>query len=153
MNQLVWTRIEPDGPGLHAPKRHGDVGYDLEAAATVVLLPGQQHDIPTNVRIRLPEDCWGEIRARSSIARKGLQVDAGVLDTAYTGELLVLLRNMNRTGHSNGACDPFGRVTIQQGERIGQLVLHYAYRAELLEAPDIAHDPRRGTAGFGSTGA
>lgn len=155
---LRWTRIDPDGPGLHLPKRDGDVGYDLEAAETVELRPNEQTDVPTNIRLALPEGTWGEIRARSSVALRGLQVDAGVLDNGYTGPVFVLLRNMNRlldapiTRVTNG-CDWRGSVTINEGERIAQLVLHVAVMGVMtVEVEELAHDPRRGEAAFGSTG-
>jgi dUTP pyrophosphatase len=145
--------MDLEGPGLHLPKRSGDVGYDLEAAKTVTLNPGQQVDIPTNVRVKLPEGVWGEIRARSSIARKGLQVDAGVIDNGYTGPLLVLMRNMNRYERDSPICDWAGRVIIEKGSRIAQLVLHLMVaEVDVSAVEDLDHDPRRGLAAFGSTG-
>lgn len=150
---LQWCRIDPDGPGLHSPKRAGDVGWDLEAAEDAVLGYHEQKNISTNVRVALPDNCWGEIRARSSISLKGLQVDAGVLDNGYTGPLLVLLRNMNGRTHRPEGVDEFGQVYIKRGQRIAQLVLHWAVWADGYEVDKIWDDPRRGTAGFGSTGA
>lgn len=149
---LQWTRIDPEGPGLHNPKREGDVGWDLEAAIDVLLQPNQQVDVPTNVRVQLPTGVWGEIRARSSISRMGLQVDAGVIDNGYTGPLLVLLRNMNRKDEDNQSCDWAGRVRIEKGMRVAQLVLHDMVPALHWELQEMPHDPRRGEAGFGSTG-
>jgi dUTP pyrophosphatase len=137
---LLWSRIDPLGPGLHSPKLLGDVGWDLEASRTVKLRPHEQADVPTNVRVKLPSNAWGEIRARSSIARRGLQVDAGTIDTGFTGELLVLVRNLGP-----------GPVVIDEGDRVGQLVLHWAYRTVGVEQ-DFEHNPDRGEAGFGSTG-
>lgn len=150
--ELRWTRIDPDGPGLHSPKLDGDVGFDLEAAHTVVLDPNQEIDIQTNVRVQLPPDCWGEIRARSSIARRGLQVAATVIDNGYTGPLFVLLRNVNRRPGAGGYTDWAGRVIMEAGERIAQLVLHRGVWATAVEVPDIQDDPRRGPRSFGSTG-
>lgn len=151
-NTLIWTRIDPDGPGLHKPKREGDVGWDLEAAETVDLRCGEAIDIPVNVRVQLPEHCWGEIRARSSIARRGLQVDAGVIDNGYTGPLFVLLRNVNRNDWAKPIVDWSVGVRVHKGERIGQLVLHHAYWAPGVEVEELEDDPRRGNAAFGSTG-
>jgi dUTP pyrophosphatase len=143
---LQWCKIDPAGPGLHSPKLPGDVGWDLAAAEEVVLEPRTAQDVLCNVRVKLPEDCWGEIRARSSIARRGLQVDAGVLDNGYTGPLFVLLRNVNRLSFAGPA------VRIKKGDRIGQLVLHWAVWAQGIEVPEIVEDDRRGSRAFGSTG-
>lgn len=155
--KLRWTRVDPNGPGLALPAKEGDVGYDLSAAHDVSLLPGQALDIETNVRVSLPTAAWGEIRARSSIVRYGLAVEAGVLDTNYTGRLYVLIRNMNLNRHHlSDACDDWGRVAIKRGQRIAQLILHRRYDGEyevgVEEVNSLEDDPRRGSAGFGSSG-
>ena len=126
--------------GIHAPKKAGDVGYDLAAMSPVTLLPGEQKDIPVNARCRLPDGYWGEIRGRSSIARKQLQVDAGVLDNGYRGPLYVLLRN-------NGP----SVFQVMEGDRLGQLILHRMAPAFLVEGL-VSTATARSETGFGSTG-
>lgn len=161
---------------LHAPKRHGDVGWDLEAAKDVTIEPGQAVDVPTNVRLQLPEDLWAEIRARSSIARRGLQVDAGTIDPGYRGPLYALVRNMaqpkpnelfrywNADDGPHVGFRPFEwymawqqkhSVLIKKGERVAQVVFHPAINQGAIvvaEADDIELGTERGEDGFGSTG-
>lgn len=150
---LRWARINPDGPGLDRPQRIGDVGYDLRSAEDLTLERGQMMDVPTNIRISLPASAWGEIRARSSIARRGLMVDAGIIDTFYTGPIFVVMRNVNISrAHQSETCDWNGRVNIKKGERIAQMILHPAIRVPSHELQELQDDPRRGSAGFGSTG-
>jgi dUTP pyrophosphatase len=173
---VQWTRIDKDCPAyLHEPKRHGDVGWDLEASQDITIRPGEAIDVPTNVRLHLPEGVWAEIRARSSIARKGLQVDAGTIDPGYRGPLFALVRNMRTLtpvemynlldlrldvhqqrlslGHK-GVTRWVGdnAVQIMAGERIAQVVFHRVCKAWALEVEDIASDSERGVDGFGSTG-
>jgi len=143
---LTWCRIDPEGPGLHEPKRDGDIGWDLEASETVRIGAGGQKDIPTNIRIQLPPHCWGEIRSRSSIAKRNLIVPPTVLDNGYTGPIFVLLYNANL--FDNGTMG----ATIEKGERVAQLVVHHGVWCRSEEVESVPDDPRRGSAGFGSTG-
>jgi len=174
--RVRWAKLDPDNDAfLHEPKRHGDVGWDLEASETVTIEPGQAIDVPTNVRIELPEDVWAEIRARSSIARRGLQVDAGTIDPGYRGPLFALVRNMTQpkpnelfqywteAGSHRVGFRPFRfymdwkenrSVTIEKGERVAQVVFHRVTPVWLEEVPTDALDfnTHRGEGGFGSTG-
>lgn len=152
LKHLTWCRIDPEGSGLNSPQKSGDIGWDLEAAEDIIIPLHGQVSVPTNVRVKLPDDTWGEIRARSSIAIKGLLVEAGILDNGYTGPLWIVLRNMNHKQNGNLACDWGGNVYIKKGERIAQLVLHQAIWASGLEVTHIEDDPRRGNLSFGSTG-
>jgi deoxyuridine 5'-triphosphate nucleotidohydrolase len=140
--KLYWTKIDKDKPGrIHPPQIEGDVGWDLEASEDTDILPGKAIDVPTNVAVALPTGYWCEIRARSSIARRGLQVDAGTIDNGYRGPLYALVRNMTDEV-----------VTVCQGERVAQLVLHQIFDAKGVYTSEFSTDTARGVDGFGSTG-
>lgn len=161
-----WQRIDPNGPGLHEPKLEGDVGWDLEASKDVSIQPGQAVDVPTNIRLELPPYIWAEIRARSSIARRGLQVDSGTIDNGYRGPLFALVRNMttvrpadlvNLDGNAFDidAADRWSTentIQISAGERVAQVVFHVVVNPAGEEVDVIDLDSDRGEAGFGSTG-
>lgn len=158
---LRWSRVDPGlPPGLHLPKRSGDVGWDLEAMHDVVIPPMQAVDVPINARLELPDGVWAEIRARSSIARRNLQVDAGTIDTGYRGDLFVLVRNMtfprlmtSALGlHAAPVENDRGTVTIRAGERVGQLVFYHVARVWAVEVDEVDQSTERGINGFGSTG-
>jgi len=140
-------RINPEGSGLHTPKLPGDIGWDLEAAEDVVIRPGEYYDVPTNIRLELPETMWAQILARSSIVKRGLMVDAGIIDTGYRGPLFVVVRNMKR--NPPGALAP--SIHLEKGERVAQLVFHRVEQVWTEEVSEIA-ESERGSAGFGSTG-
>lgn len=157
--KLKWSVLDESlPPGIHEPKLPGDVGWDLEAMETVTIKPGASLDIPINVRLHLPEGVWAEIRARSSIARRGLQVDAGTIDTGYRGPLYVLARNTKtwqpgdptKVGHFVDQ----NSITIEAGERVGQVVFYTILdmNHEQLNPADFSTETERGEAGFGSTG-
>lgn len=164
---LRWSRINPDLPsGIHAPKKAGDVGYDLVAMERVVIPPMQALDVPVNAEIQLPPNMWATIRNRSSMGRRHLYVDQNVIDNGYRGPIFVLLRNMQLPrftygdgnyaggpGHPEIEQDPYSNViTIEPGERIGQLVFHTMTMVALFQVPEIDKNTERASSGFGSTG-
>jgi dUTP pyrophosphatase len=83
--------------------------------------------------------------------KHGLDTLAGVIDPDYTGEVKVVLQNLD--------AQPF---VIRPGYRIAQLILENFTVAEVHEVPTeftplcAAHSAparmERGTSGFGSTG-
>lgn len=163
---MRWARIDPDLPGgLHRPKKHGDIGWDLEAMEDVVIGPMQSADVPVNAQIQLPEGFYADVRNRSSMARRGLYVDQNLIDTGYRGPLFVFIRNMQMPERWNldgvqiygpaGCGKPPAEptVTIKAGERIAQLVFHHAKPIWDMEVEEIDVSTERGGTGFGSTGA
>lgn len=158
MKMIRWSRIDSDGPGLAHPQREGDVGFDLAAAEDVEIPPGVALDVPCNVQIEIPIGYWAEIRARSSIARRNLQVDAGTIDNGYRGPLYALVRNMNPViKEVNGnTIVPGDSVQITKGERVAQVVFHQicipTFAPVSLEVQSISTATVRGVDGFGSTG-
>jgi len=120
----------------------GSAGYDLTAIREDVIEPGKRKLLPIGVAIKLPEGVYGRIAPRSGLAvKKGIQVGAGVIDPDYTGEIHVLLFNHGE--------EPF---EIRTGDRIAQLILE---RFEFHEVclVDALTETKRGSGGFGSTGA
>jgi dUTP pyrophosphatase len=73
--------------------------------------------------------------------KHGLDTLAGVIDPDYTGEIKVVLQNLD-------TAQPF---VIRPGYRIAQLILEKFEVAEVVETtpPEAT---QRGEAGFGSTG-
>jgi dUTP pyrophosphatase len=67
-------------------------------------------------------------------------VMAGILDSDFRGEVLVVLYNSGNTP-----------VVIKQNERIAQLILHKLPKLE-FEVVDDLDETDRGEGGFGSTG-
>jgi len=120
-------------------------GMDLRANLTeaVVLEPLGRAIIKTGLFIELPLGYEAQVRPRSGLAAKrGVTVlnSPGTVDADYRGEIGVILVNL-----SNEA------FTIENGERIAQLVIAKHERAEWLEA-DLLTETVRGEGGFGSTG-
>jgi dUTP pyrophosphatase len=134
-------------PHITLPQYESDgaAGMDLRAflETSVTIPPLGRAKIPTGLKIELPEGYEAQIRPRSGLAIKtGLTVlnSPGTIDSDYRGDIEVILVNL-------GADD----VTINNGDRIAQLVTAPVCRARIIES-DALTPSRRGSGGFGSTG-
>jgi dUTP pyrophosphatase len=120
-------------------------GMDLRAnlEAPIMLAPGQRALIPTGLFLELPEGTEAQVRPRSGLAFKhGVTVlnSPGTIDADYRGEVGVLLINHGQ--------EPF---TVNDGERVAQLVVARYLRVSFEEVPDL-RATERGAGGFGHTG-
>jgi len=120
-------------------------GMDLRANLTesIVLLPMDRTIVKTGLFLELPIGFEAQVRPRSGLAaKKGITVlnAPGTVDADYRGEVGVILINL-----SNEA------FTIENGERIAQLVIAKHERAQWYEVEQLS-ETSRGEGGFGSTG-
>lgn len=128
------------------PERHhqDDAGADLKADRPCRIAPGTTRMVFTGTRWEIPRGYVGLVFARSSLAvEKGLMLKNGVavIDSGYQGEVLVPLFNPTGTF-----------VTINEGERIAQMVIVPIATPELVRVDDFDALTERGEGGFGSTG-
>ena len=120
-------------------------GCDLRAnlSEPVTLAPLGRALIPTGLFVEIPSGFEGQVRPRSGLAAKsGITVlnSPGTIDADYRGEIKVILVNL-----SNNA------FTVNDGERIAQLVIARHETAEWVESSQLA-ETERGAGGFGHTG-
>ena len=120
-------------------------GMDLRAniLTSVTLQPLERSIIKTGLFIELPVGFEAQVRPRSGLAaKKGITVlnAPGTVDADYRGEIGVILVNLSN--------QPF---TLENGERIAQLVIAKHERAEWVEVEELS-ETSRGEGGFGSTG-
>jgi dUTP pyrophosphatase len=137
--------INKSGHALPNYETIASAGMDLRAVTTepVVLEPLGRAIVKTGLFIELPIGYEAQVRPRSGLAAKnGVTVlnSPGTIDADYRGEVGVILVNL-----SNEV------FTVQNGERIAQLVIAKHERAEWEEAEALS-DTHRGAGGFGSTG-
>lgn len=120
-------------------------GMDLRAniEKPVTLKPLERAIIGTGLFIELPIGYEAQVRPRSGLAaKKGITVlnAPGTIDADYRGEVGVILVNISN--------EPY---TLEDGERIAQLVIARHERAQWLETA-VLSETSRGEGGFGSTG-
>ena len=125
----------------------GAAGMDLTACLeeSITLKPLERALIPTGIAISLPSEKYGAfLFARSGLASKhGITLAncVGVVDSDYTGEIKVALVNLSNNEY-----------TIENGERIAQMVIMEVSRADFTVVDELAKT-ERGSGGFGSTGS
>jgi dUTP pyrophosphatase len=120
-------------------------GMDLRASIneTITLKPLERTIVKTGLFIELPVGVEAQVRPRSGLAaKKGVTVlnAPGTIDADYRGEIGVILVNLSN--------EPF---TVENGERIAQLVIAKHERAQWQEVDELS-ETSRGAGGFGSTG-
>lgn len=123
----------------------GAAGVDLRAniLESILLQPLERAIVKTGIFLELPIGYEAQIRPRSGLAaKKGITVlnSPGTIDADYRGELGVILVNL-----SNEA------FTIENGDRIAQMVIAKHERADWVEVEEL-NTTTRGSGGFGSTG-
>src|SRR5436309_15946642 len=82
---LQTLPIEKLQPQTTTPERKTSqaAGYDLTPTEEFQLQPGEQQLIDTGIAIAIPEGYYGQLHSRSSLARKGITVEGGVIDADY----------------------------------------------------------------------
>ena len=121
----------------------GSAGCDVRSDHSAMINPGGRLLVKTGLYVEIPIGYEIQVRPRSGLAfNKGITVinSPGTIDADYRGEIGVILINH---GHE--------QVTLEKGERIGQLVLNKVEQIN-WESVLVLSDTTRGTGGFGSTG-
>jgi dUTP pyrophosphatase len=145
LNPVV--RILKKDPRARIPEYETEAaaGADLRAMldGPVVIPPLGREKIPTGIALELPPGYEAQVRPRSGLAaRYGITVlnSPGTIDADYRGELGIILINLGSL--------PF---TVDDGDRIAQLVIAPVSRARMVTAGSLS-ETGRGEGGFGSTG-
>jgi dUTP pyrophosphatase len=143
--KVLDTRLGRNFPLPHYATE-GSAGLDLRAmlAAPLELAPGAAELIPTGLAIHIADPgIAGMILPRSGLGhRHGIVLGnlVGLIDSDYQGPLMVSCWNRGDTS-----------FRIDVGERIAQLILVPALRAELALVEQF-ESSSRGEGGFGHTG-
>lgn len=145
MEKVIIKIINQSSNEAPAYATEGSSGMDIRAALKepVTLNSLQRDMIPTGLFLEIPRGYEVQVRPRSGMAWKhGISClnSPGTVDSDYRGELKVILVNLSAEPH-----------TIQNGDRIAQMVVSKVVTAELQEAEKL-EESARGTGGFGHTG-
>ena len=118
----------------------GAAGYDLYTPIGVDLGPYSQKLIPLGLAISVPQGHYGRLADRSSLAKLGLHILGGLIDSDYRGERNKIVANLSDRQHS-----------FLAGDRVAQLLLERHSSPDIQEVPELP-STKRGSQGFGSTG-
>ncbi|MBL4863050.1 MAG: dUTP diphosphatase [Crocinitomicaceae bacterium] len=133
--------------------KHELPSYETEASAgldvranideAIELKPLERVLVKTGLFMEIPEKYECQVRPRSGLAlKKGITVlnSPGTIDADYRGEVGVILINLSNES-----------FTIEDGERIAQLVFSKVKQAKWIKVEELT-ETDRGAGGFGSTG-
>jgi len=144
---MVKVLIKKLDPTIKLPeyKTIGSSGMDLVAfiKKPIKIKPKTSSLVPTGLAVAFLESYEIQIRPRSGLAVKNnisVLNTPGTIDSDYRGEIKIIIYN-------HGSAD----FTINNGDRIAQMVLSPVIKMELEEVKDLP-ETIRGKGGFGSTG-
>jgi len=145
VRETAVLRVRRLRPEARLPERAtpGSTGYDLYACLDEDLVVGQEPTaVPTGIAVEAPPGYDVQVRPRSGLSLKGVQVTFGTIDSDYRGELLVTMYVLPyREPH-----------VVRPGDRIAQLVVGRTADTAVKEVRGLSAT-RRGAGGHGSTGS
>ncbi len=134
-------KIKLDAGAFKPTRAHeADAGYDLYSTVDRELKPKGWTKIDTGVHFEIPKGYVGFIKSKSGLNVKFGITSEGVIDSGYTGSVVIKLYN-----HS------YKSYFINKGDKISQIVFLPIYTPE-LEVVDDLEETERGNNGFGSSG-
>ena len=139
-------RVQLLRPSARLPQRAtpGATGLDLFAcieAPEGLKLGRAPVRVPTGIAIEVPPGCDAQVRPRSGLSARGVDVTFGTIDSDYRGEVLV-------TMYLFGSQESYA---VRHGDRIAQLVIARLTELPVVEAQALS-PTERGQGGHGSTG-
>lgn len=123
-----------------------DLAYDLYASEKTTIWPGRVCKVKTGIAVssvcEILKDRLSRggliIKDRSSMAAQGIFTHAGVVDSGYTGEIVVLMTSLDH-------------ATILPGDKIAQMIPVSIFTGVVEVVEELAVS-ERGAKGFGSSG-
>ena len=89
----------------------GSAGLDFYSSIDVDIDTNLIKKINTGLCVSLPENTYGSIRDKSSLAAKGILTLGGVIENDYSGEIIVIMTSLKKT------------IKIKKGQKIAQLIV------------------------------
>lgn len=139
MNQFKVKKLDVTAT-LPTRAHSTDCGLDIYTLEGAVVKPGEGKVFKTGIAGEFVSGYVGMLTDRSSMAKRGFKLAGGIIDPGYTGELMVVLRNITN-----------GELSVQAGERIAQLLIIPISTPEVIEVTELS-DSERASKGFGSSG-
>lgn len=127
--------------GAYLPEKahKTDAGFDLRTRERVEIKSNESGIFDTGVHVEIPAGYVGFLKSKSGLNVKHNLTGTGVIDSGYTGSIVVKLYNKGND------------YVFEKGDKIIQLVILPIPEVE-LELTDSFADTERGNNGFGSTG-
>lgn len=116
--------------------------FDLYVSQDTILPREEPVLVPTGIAMGIPPGCCAKVYGRSSMHKKGVIVQTGIIDSDYSnGEIKIQAVNF---------CHALP-ILLKAGERIAQFMVERLEPTE-IEQVEKTRETERGSHGFGSTG-
>lgn len=115
-------------------------GCDFYALKDAVINPGETQKIPTGISMEVPFGFYIRIEDRSGLGLMGIHKVAGIIDSDYRGEILIVLHNTTKEVFK-----------IEKHDRIAQGIVSPVSQVVFREVSELS-STERGERGFHSTG-
>lgn len=130
--------------GGRAPERQKENDACLDCYArcgqNILVEPGERTLVPLGFALELRAGWEAQVRPRSGLFSKGIDVAFGTVDSNYRGEVKACVINNSKSD-----------FVVEDGDRICQLSLKEV-PSEAIEIAEELSDSERGGDGFGSSG-
>lgn len=134
-------KIVLDNEAIMPIRAHeADAGYDLFSREQKTIPANASAYFDIGVHMEIPRGYVGFLKSKSGLNVKHGITSEGVIDSGYTGSIVVKLYNHSGVDY-----------TINKGDKISQIVLLPIFTPE-LEQVETLEDTERGGNGFGSSG-
>jgi len=133
--KLLVQKLDPSAK-LPSYAYDGDAGMDLFALEEAEIHAGEKVAIRTGLKFAIPRGYAGFVWDKSSLPTKHhIKTMAGVIDSNYRGELLVILTNLSREMYK-----------VEKGSKVAQLVIKPVANPKIEEG-EIEDETDRGEGG------
>lgn len=139
MESIQFIKLSED---VKSPTRATifSAGLDLYAPHKVLIKPREQTIVKTKLKVKVPIGCYARIAPKSGLSLKQLWVNAGVIDSDYTGEIGVVLFNSGSEV-----------IEIDKNDKMCQLICEKILIPDICIVTEIPKTSRA-DGGFGSSG-
>jgi len=119
-----------------------DAGMDLFSNENnYTLKVGERKGFSTGIKMEIPDGYAGLVWDKSGLAfKKGIKTMAGVIDSTYRGEIVIILINLGSSEY-----------LVEKGSKIAQMIVQKIEHFQFSVQNSI-ENTSRGEKGFGSTG-
>lgn len=141
---MVKIKIQKINKNAKIPNyaHQGDAGLDFYSVEkNYSLQPLERKGFSTGIKIEISKGYVGLIWDKSGLAVKtGIKVMAGVIDSTYRGEVIIILINLGSK-----------KYLVKNNTKIAQMLIQKVEEVK-IEAVKNLSKTERGISGFGSTG-
>ena len=121
--------------------KKGDAALDIRSSEEYTLKPNERYTFKTGLKLEIPEGYAGLVWDKSGVAHNfGVHCLAGVIDSSYRGELMIVLFNTSKED-----------FVVKKNMKIAQLLIQKVENVNVVESDELS-DSERKDGRFGSTG-